>query len=106
MDYRKLYSYHMAGLSMRRNSKKLKLNLGVQGQITSLTGKLSTSESAIGDQYMHILPNMSLNYEIGGGQTLDVNYFTTVSPPELEQLMPFTNNTNPNFSIFLLILFI
>lgn len=98
-NYLKTYVYNLAGVSIRRNTKKVKMNLGLQAQKTSLSGELSNQEQPVDGNYYHLLPNFNLNYEIGGGRSLDLNYFTNVNAPELEQLMPFTNNTNPNFEM-------
>jgi len=96
-DYLKAYTYNGAGISLRRNTKKVKMSLGLEGQIAQLSGDLSNREDDVQGDYKYLLPNFSLNYEMSGGKNLDLNYFTNVTVPQLEQLMPFTNNTNPNY---------
>ena len=95
--YNKLYTYQRAGFNLRRNTKKLKMNLALNGQLTQLNGSINNGEETIEGDYKNLLPSFNLEYEMRGGKNFNINYTTSVVAPELDQLMPLPDNTTPNF---------
>ncbi|NNE27919.1 MAG: outer membrane beta-barrel protein [Saprospiraceae bacterium] len=95
--YNKLYTYHRGGFNLRRNVKKLKMNLALNGQITQLNGTINNGEDTIEGDYKNMLPSFTMDYEMRGGKNFNFSYSTSVVAPELDQLMPLPDNTNPNF---------
>mgnify|MGYP000079145965 CR=1 FL=1 len=94
-EYFKEIQYHNTGLSLRRNKKKLKTNLGLNMQFSSLLG-IVNSEENIERSYSHFLPSVSLDFKFKSGKSMRLNYRTNVLPPRLEQLLPIPDNANPN----------
>ncbi len=97
--YEKQFNYHRLGTSLKKNSKKTKLTLGVAYQLTSLEGLLTTDDRSIEDQSQHLLPSLIVDHEFTGSRGLNFSYTTNIQSPSLNQLMPVPDNTNPNFTI-------
>ena len=95
--YNKLYTFQRGGFNIRRNAKKLKMNLALNGQLTQLNGSINNGEETIEGDYKNLLPSFNLDYEMRGGKNFNLNYTTTVIAPQLDQLMPLPDNTTPNF---------
>lgn len=97
-DYQKIYTYNIGGLSIKRNTKKLKLSLGLKGQITQLDGIINSGLEQINGTYKNLLPAFSLDYDLARGQSINSNFNTSVDAPDLEQLLPLPNNTFANYA--------
>ncbi len=98
--YTKRNTIHNGSVSIRRNSKKLKMTAGVGLQSSQIRGAIQ-DESAnpiedLNNQSRHILPQASLDIELSKNNSLDVRYSTAVVLPTLNQLAPLPDNTNPN----------
>lgn len=98
-DFTKLYEYNLAGVSIRRNAKRLKMVVGLKSQFTTLIGELNASER-IETNYVNFLPSFNLDYKLKGGKKVSLDYRTNITAPRLDELMPIPDNRNPNF-IFL-----
>ncbi len=95
--FKKTYAYNIAGLSLRRNTSKVKMNFGLQGQLTQLNGLINDGEQSIEGNYKHLLPSFNLDYEMKGGKSMNLDYTTNVIAPTLDQLLPLPDNTNANY---------
>jgi len=95
--YKKTYQYHLTGFSLRRNTKKIKSQISLQRQWTKLKGVINEGENAVEGIYAHWLPAINLDFEFRGSKNLSLKYNTTITPPELEQLLPLPNNIIANY---------
>jgi len=95
-SYKKKYDHHIAGFSLRRNFKRLKLETGLSGQLIHLNGDLNNEIDVVDGTYKHLLPMINLDYKFKGGKNLTFNYRTSVVSPQLEQLLPLPNNISAN----------
>jgi len=97
-DFRKVYLYHTAGVSLRKNSKRLKTKFGLKRQWITLDGISNMGLRTINGTYRHWLPSLSLDLKMKGNKSLSLSYNTSVHAPRLEQLLPLQVNANPNFN--------
>lgn len=95
--YDKSLAYNQWGISIRKNTKKVKLYTGLSFQLTTLDGIINDGAERINRQFKHLLPAMTLTYKVGRSKNLDLNYNTRINAPSLNQLMPLANNSDPNF---------
>lgn len=91
--------YHITGLSLKRNRKKSKLTVATVYQITQLSATLVESDISPNSSFNHILPSIYFDWDISGNTSLNTSYSTSIRAPQLQQLMPFPENSNPNLII-------
>jgi len=94
-NFKNTYTTHRPGLSVKRNTKKIKMTAALAYQLTELNGELSGNPTTIHTNFKAWLPSLNLDFDIGSGQTVGLNYFTRVEGPRLSQLSPIPDNTNP-----------
>ncbi|NNL93151.1 MAG: outer membrane beta-barrel protein [Saprospiraceae bacterium] len=95
--YIKNYLHHLTGISLRRNRKKLKWQLGLSGQVLNLDGEIDGVENAISGTYKYLLPYANIDYRLKGGKEISLNYNANVVAPTIHQLLPLSNNAYSNF---------
>lgn len=98
-SFEKQFAYYRTGLSMRNNGRKLKLNYGIDVQLTSLRGITLAENNEVESRYFHILPIGKLTYKINSSKRLELSYNTSVTAPGLRQLNPVLDNTDPNLFV-------
>ncbi len=96
-DYERIYKYHVAGFNLKRNRKRLKINVGTKYQWTALYGSINDGEFKTDQLFTNILPYFNTNLKTKGRGSLDFTYNTNIIAPTLQQLLPLPNNTTPNF---------
>ncbi len=96
-DYLKTYQYNLAGFSVKRNTNKSKLTVGLKAQFTDLTGIINDGEQTISNQFTNLLPSFNWEYDVSSGQSLNASLNSNVTAPRLEQLLPLPNNISANF---------
>ncbi len=96
-NYHKEYLYHIVGLSLRKNSKRLKTKIGLKRQWVNLNGIINEGDTSIKGSFPHWLPSLSLDLKLKGNKDAELSYNTSVTAPRLEQLLPLPVNTNPNY---------
>ncbi len=94
--YKKEYDYHLAGLSLRRNNRKFRSQIGLKVQHTNLKGSLNTDQGLVDDNFTNLLPFANIELKVKGGNA-KLRYKTTIIAPRLEQMLPIINNQRPNF---------
>jgi hypothetical protein len=94
-NYSSIFQYHRPGASFRYSGEVHTLNIGMNYQISELTGQLSRSETDIKQDYHHLLPRVIWRYNIGNGKNLRFSYTTRVNQPSITQLSPVIDNTDP-----------
>jgi hypothetical protein len=97
IDYQKIYQYNIVGISLKRNTKDLKVTLGLKTQLTSLKGIIDNGNEEVSGFFRQLLPSFAIDRELKGGQSLNLNMVSSVNVPELEQLLPFPDNRSPNY---------
>ncbi len=94
-QYQSIFSYHRPGVTFRYSGQIHNLNLGMQYQISDLTGQLDQEATQIRNKYNHFVPRIIWRYDIGNGKNLRVSYTTRVSAPSITQLSPVIDNSDP-----------
>jgi len=94
---------HRGTLSVRRNTKRLKLNGGLSFQSSSIQGEVKDDSfnliEDLDNSTTNFLPSVSLDYDVTKDASIKVNYRTSVRLPTLQQLAPLPDNDNPNLLI-------
>ncbi|MCW5899503.1 MAG: outer membrane beta-barrel protein [Flavobacteriales bacterium] len=92
------FERHRGGISMRRNTEKWMLNLGVDGQYAVLTGDREFPTAfAIGRAFYNALPNAMVTYTPAKGTSLRFFYRTSTREPSIDQLQDVVDISNPLF---------
>lgn len=89
------YRYDRLGLTIRNNKKKANLSLGLNWQLTELNGELVSEKNRFNRVFKAWLPFMNWQYNISNSKNLRLDYATTLEAPDVRQLQPFVDNTNP-----------
>ena len=94
-DYNSIFQYHRPGATFRYSGEVHNVNIGLNYQLSELTGRVDQGENAIKRNYNHFLPRASWRRDIGNGKHLRVNYNTRVNSPSITQLSPVIDNSDP-----------
>jgi outer membrane receptor protein involved in Fe transport len=89
------YTYYRGGATYRRNWETVNLGIGVEVQESTLEGTILERDVNISNGYTHILPNMNLRWSPKQGQNVFLNYDTRTREPSMNELQPFTDNSDP-----------
>lgn len=98
-DYVKTNTIHRGTISLKKNAKKVKLNTAVGIQQSEIVGQLEGESNTLVNNYQHVLPSASVEWEINREKSFDLSYNTFISLPTLNQLAPLPDNSNPNFLV-------
>ncbi len=88
------FDYHNGGFAFTLTEKKYSFTVGLATQLSHLKGN-TIGLPAIEKRFENILPNASFNYKFTKQTNLRVNYSTQINAPNVNQLQPVPNNTNP-----------
>ena len=95
-----MYSHtQKTGLSLKRNNKRSKINAGLHAQHSTIQGKLQTDQEKLGTSKLYLLPSADWQYELDSKSTFNAGYSTAINLPNLGQLAPIPDNSNPNILI-------
>lgn len=61
--------------------------------------KTKNSGNSISNSYQNFLPNLALNYNINGIESLNFTYLKAIRRPNISYLNPFENRLNPNLEV-------
>ena len=89
------YTYYRGGPTYRRNWESVNLSLGAEIQESTLDGTILENEVSISNGYTHFLPNASLRWTPKQGQNVYLRYNTRTREPSMNELQPFTDNSDP-----------
>lgn len=89
------YTYYRGGLTYRRNWEKVNLGIGVELQESTLEGTILENDVSVSNGYTHVLPNMNLRWSPKQGQNVFLRYSTSTREPSMNELQPFTDNSDP-----------
>ncbi len=93
--YNRGYSVYQAGLKLIKNREKYHLSYGANWQQSILNGMLNNAENPIKIKYDRLLPEANFQYDIKTGNHVNLNYYTNIQEPSLQQLQPTVNNSDP-----------
>ncbi len=96
-DFENTYGYTTGGVRIRTQKKKYNYSIGATLQRAELEGKITNGnkDSIIGKTFTDILPNARLQYNFTKFKSLTVNYSTSTNQPNMSQLQPVPDNSNP-----------
>ncbi|MBL0068388.1 MAG: TonB-dependent receptor family protein [Chitinophagaceae bacterium] len=96
-DFENTYSYTNGGIRIRTQKKKYSYALGMSWQQAQLEGKITTGvkDSLISKTFRNFLPNARVQYNFTKFKTLSVNYTASTNQPNISQLQPVPDNSNP-----------
>ena len=93
--FERTYTYLRGGARFNRNTETSWVTLGLRAQRSQLDGVVMDRPDAITNGYTHLLANMNAKWEVKDGQTLSFRYRTSTREPSMNELQPFTDNTDP-----------
>ena len=94
--FEKQFYYHRAGIALRNNDRKVKINVGVDIQKSFLTSQILGTKDAIRNDYQHLLPLANLEYQVNNSKQFTLKYTTSIAAPSTNQLIPIQDNSDPN----------
>lgn len=94
--FERTYSYLNAGTRLSRNTESLRMVFGFEVQSSDLEGTIIDRDESISNGFTNFLPSANMRYQFGGGSSsISLNYRTSTRDPSLNELQPFTDNTDP-----------
>jgi hypothetical protein len=89
------YIYNRGGLNFRLNTKKSNFSTGISLQQSLLKGQTPGLDDQLSRTFTYWLPRLSWGYDISNSSNFELNYRTSIREPNLEQLQPVVDNSNP-----------
>lgn len=93
--FERAYSYLRGGTRFSRRSEASWATIGVEVQRSQLDGTITGRDETIENGYTHVLATAEVKSEVKNGHTLTLNYSGSTQEPSLNQLQPYSNNTDP-----------
>jgi hypothetical protein len=98
-----LYNYsqttRLAGVGLNGNSKRLDYNLEFSAQPVILSGNSISKNFVISYRTFTIIPSVNLTYRFGKTLSVNLNYGAGSGMPDLAQLRPVTDLSNPQYPV-------
>ncbi len=99
--YENKISLHRVGSSIRYSHNGFNMTTGLAYQAFNLTGDFRNKENSIdgivGEDFNNFIPHVSINFSPVRNAYIDVNFTRTATEPQIGDLQPVLNNTNPLF---------
>lgn len=89
------FTFHKAGMNYRFAGKEDNLTAGVSAQRSRLEGDLILQNVRIERDFLNLLPQLRYTHNYGNSKSLNINYDTDVQAPDIQQLSPIIDNTDP-----------
>jgi len=90
---------HRIGLKFIYELKKIFVSVGAYGrQVDNANNNLKTNQK-ISQEIQNILPAATCRYKFSDNTSLRINYSTNSRQPDLNQLQPVPDNSNPNYIV-------
>lgn len=89
-DFKSEYNYTGGSASFRTNQKKMSLTVGSSLQTATLYSTNNTNGTLIKQNFTDVLPNANVQYRFNSTRTLSINYTTSTTQPNTNQLQPVT----------------
>lgn len=93
----KYYSSLTPEISIKRNTDKLKISLGLGFEKGDLIAELQNQEIRNSRQ-TYFLPGFLTEWQYKAGRRINFSYVTMVNTPSVNQLLPVQNNLNPLYT--------
>lgn len=93
--FERTYTYLNGGTRLSRNTDALRWVVGLEVQSSDLEGTIIDRDESISNGFTNVLPSANLRYTMSEGSNLSINYRTSTRDPSLNELQPFTDNTDP-----------
>ena len=93
--YNSNYQYHRAGFHLRITRTNYNLLVGSSLQQAHLQGLTQLTSNQVDRVFNNILPVLRFNYDFSNTKHLQFDYETSVQEPEIEQLQPVIDNSDP-----------
>lgn len=87
--------YHYLGLGISTSQKRYDYNVIFNAFVADVYNNNLSKSSSMELQSTSILPNLSFNYYFSQSKRLNISYLATVEIPDVSQLQPFVDNSNP-----------
>lgn len=94
-DFKSEYNYAGGSINFRSNQKKMNYSFGSSLQEARLYSTNNTNGTVIKQSFTDLLPNASIQYKINSTRNLNLNYSTSTTQPNTNQLQPVTNVSDP-----------
>ena len=96
--YENLYSYNRTGVNFRIAEKELNITTGLSLQQSLLNGIQDNGENKrIKKDFLNLVPSARMEYNLGSGRNLSLNYDASVREPSIDQISPIIDNSNPQY---------
>ncbi len=98
-NYESIYQFHRLGINYKRNRQQYSFTVGANLQQSSLNGEVwlrnLEGKRDIDRNFMNLLPVARFNYDFSPQRRVNFNYETVVQEPNLRQLQPVADISNP-----------
>jgi len=93
--FERTYTYLQGGAQFSRNTAALRWVVGLDVQNSDLEGTILNRNESIANGFTNLLPSANMRYQFNQGNNVSINYRTSTRDPSLNELQPFTDNTDP-----------
>ena len=93
--FERAYSYLRGGARFSHSNESSWATLGLQVQRSNLDGTVVGRDESIENGYTHLISNLEYKSQPKDGHTVTLSYGGSTREPSLNQLQPYSNNTNP-----------
>ncbi|MDX2171576.1 MAG: outer membrane beta-barrel protein [Bacteroidota bacterium] len=95
-NFKNLRIVNRVGAKLIYDVKKYRISLGTAFRNIYQENFNVTTNQKLSQTFINILPSASFNYRISQGSNLTVFYAANAQQPDLQQLQPVVDNTDPN----------
>ncbi len=94
-DFKSEYTYTGGSLNFRTNQKKINYTIGTSLQQANLYSTNNTNGNVIKQDFTDLLPNAMFQYRFSSARNMSLNYSTSTTQPNTNQLQPVTDVSDP-----------
>ena len=95
-DFRNVFLIHNSGAKLIYDVKKYRVSFGTGYRNINQENINVTNTQTLSNTVGNFLPNANFVWRINQGSNLNVNYSTNFKQPDLQQLQPIVDNSDPN----------
>ena len=93
--FERAYSYLRGGTRFSHKRENSWAALGLEVQRSTLDGTITGRDETIANGYTHLVSNLEIKGQPKEGHTYSLSYNGSTREPSLNQLQPYSNNSNP-----------
>jgi len=102
--YDNTIAFHRAGTAVRYANDGLNVSVGFGAQVFNLDGTFASKvdpsiSGTVDEQFVIYIPHFSLSKSFGRNTRTSLSYSLDAAEPNIEQLQPIVNNTNPLYIV-------